>query len=392
MKPILIFLLTLFILSCSPKTKQSSTTIGVTKDSIQLGSSSALKGFASFLGTQLTQGSMVYFNKVNEQGGIHGRKIQFIQYDDGYEPSKALENTTKLIREDKVFVLFDYVGTPTAEKIVKIVNETKTPLIGLFTGAEFLRNPYQPYIFNIRASYFMEVETMIDYWYKKGKKEIAVFYQNDAFGKAVLAGVRLALSRYNLEPVAVSFFERGTKPTKEQVETIRKANPDGVVMVGTYSPLAQFIKLAKESGITQAEFHTVSFVGSEAFAQELLSYNANLETDVYVTQVVPSPYDSTNKVVKEFSELYAKYYPNDKVNYTALEGYFNAIILVEALKRCGKDLTQENLIRSLESMNDFQSGIGFPSVVAAENHSFYEKVYISKIKDGTFKIIESYKK
>lgn len=377
----------LFILNLIPSNVFSSDT-GVTDKEIILGSSSALGGHASFLGTQLTQGSMAYFNEVNGKGGIHGRRIKMITYDDKYEPDLTIENTKKLIHQDNVFMLFDYVGTPTSKKIVRLVNEQKIPTLGLFTGAEFLRNPFQSYIINVRASYFMEVETIVDYWISNGKEDIAVFMQDDAFGTAVLAGVRLALARHNKKIKTIASFNRGELPQPEMVAKIVEAKPDAVVMVGTYTPLARFVKMAKETGLHKTQFHTVSFVGSEAFSKALLAFEADVEKNVFVTQVVPSPNDDQKALVGMFRKLYRKYYPQEHPNYVALEGFINASILVEALKRCGRSLNREKLITSLEKMSDYNAGIGLPSTISPDNHNFFEKVYISEIRGNSFELID----
>ncbi len=361
---------------------------GITKDEIKIGSSSALSGHASFLGTQLTQGSLALINEVNRTGGIRGRKINLICTDDKYDPPQAFSNTEKLISQDKVFVLFDYVGTPTAKVIVKTINTNKMPILGFFTGAEFLRNPFQPYIINVRGSYYKEAETIVDWWFGKGHKRIAAFIQDDAFGYAVLDGVNLALSRHSLKLAALGKYVRGELPTKAELDKVIAANPDGIVMVGTYTPLALFVKQAKENGLKDAEFHTVSFVGSEAFAKELLAFQNGVEKNVYVTQVVPSPYALSNNLAKEFTGLYKKYYPQEEPNYVAMEGFVNAKILIEALNRCGKNLTRENFLKTLEKMSDYNAGTNLPCVIGPDNHSFFEKVFISEIKGRNFEILE----
>ncbi|MEW6515610.1 MAG: ABC transporter substrate-binding protein [candidate division FCPU426 bacterium] len=366
----------------------SNETQGIDKREITIGSSAALGGHASFLGTQLTQGSLALIKEINSKGGIYGRTINLICYDDGYEPTRCAENTRKLINQDKVFILFDYVGTPTAKVVVPIVNENQTPILGLFTGAEFLRNPFQPYIFNVRASYFAEVEAIVDYWAARGKTKIAVFLQNDDFGYSVLAGVQLALARHNLEVLTTATYSRGELPDVNAVDQIVAAAPSGIVMVGTYTPLAHFVKMAKEKGLSDAEFHTVSFVGSEAFAEQLLSFTSGVEKNVLVTQVVPSPYDSRNPTVREFQELYKKYYPDENYNYVALEGFINAKILITTLERCGKKLTRKRFMQTLETMSNYNAGTGLPSVVGPSNHSFFDKVFISSIAGDKFVIFK----
>ena len=366
----------------------SNDFVGFTDSEILIGTSVPLTGHASFLGTQLTKGSLTLLKEINDKGGIHGRTIKMVILDDQYEPANTSENTTTLIKEKKVFILFDYVGTPTSKQIIRIVNKEKVPVLGLFTGAEFLRNPLQPYIFNIRASYFKEVENIVDQWIDKKKKRIAVFLQDDAFGYAVLAGTELALARHNLEVVGKGKFKRGELPENEAVESVVSSTPDAIVMVGTSKSLATFVKMTKDAGLKGADYHTVSFVGSGAFARDLLSFGEGTEKNVYVTQVVPSPYNTENKTVNEFRRLFKKHYPEEQPNYVAMEGFINAKILIEALDRCGSDLNRYKFMKILEKMADYNAGTGLPSKISPQNHSFFQKVYLSTIKNGKFEVIK----
>jgi branched-chain amino acid transport system substrate-binding protein len=356
------------LLATSVLTASAAKDPGISKKEIKIGSSCALGGHASFLGTQLTQGAKVLIDKVNADGGIHGRKITIVSLDDKYNPVETEKNTKQLIEDEKVFALFNYVGTPTSKVILRTVNENKIPVLGLFTGAEFLRNPFQPYIYNVRASYFKEAETIVDYWVKKGNNKIAVFLQDDAFGYAVLEGVRLALARHGLSTTATAKFKRGQMPTSDTIAKIAKTAPDGIIMVGTYTPLAQFVKSVKAKGLDNTEFHTVSFVGSGAFARQLLSHGGETYKNVIVTQVVPSPFNTKNATVQEFVKLYKQQYPNEEPNYVAMEGFINAKILIKALQQSGKRLSRIKFMKTLESMDDYDAGTGLSSAISSNNH------------------------
>ena len=361
---------------------------GISDGEITIGSSSALGGYASFLGNQFTQGSLALFKDINRNGGVNGRKIRFIRYDDKYDPPLAVANTNKLILKDKVFILFGYVGTPTAKVIVPLVNKFRIPLIGLFTGAEFLRNPLQPNIFNIRASYFGEEEYIIDLWISQGKKKIAVFYQDDAFGLAVLTGAELALSRHKLSPLVVAKFKRGKMPEDNEIKKIVDSKPNAITMVGTYTPLAYFVRRARKMGLTNTDFHTVSFVGSEAFAAELKDIEESAKNRIYVTQVVPSPFNLGNKTVGQYAESYKQYYPKEKLNYVALEGFINAKILLEVLERCGRYPTRKKFVEIIENMGNYDSGIGLSVKMSPQNHSFFEDIFLSKMTKDRFEVID----
>ena len=362
--------------------------IGVSDNEILIGSSSALGGHASFLGRQLMRGSMAYINEVNENGGIYGRRIKIISYDDEYDPEKTVENTKRLIGRDQVFALFDYVGTPTSVRIIDIVNRAKVPLIGLFTGAEILRNPVQPYIFNVRDSYYNEVEGAISYFVDDlGFDKVAVFYQNDAFGLTVLNGTKLALERRGLEVVGLASYERGSLKFKNAVKDIVDSGAEVVIMVGTYAPLAKFIKDSNNENF-YPYFYSVSFVGSEAFSDQLIFVQrVNIEQydKIILTQVVPSPF-SDFEIVKDYRNLMKKYYPWSDVNYVGLEGFVNAEILVEALKRVGENLTRERLVLSLESMKDFNIGIGKNISYSENDHQGLDGIYYSRLNEDGFEV------
>jgi ABC-type branched-subunit amino acid transport system substrate-binding protein len=389
--PVLFLVLSSFISGCSKGTNILNTTQGVSDSEILIGSSSALGGHASFLGTQTIHGSLAYINEMNGKGGVHGRKIRLISYDDQYDPPKTVANTQKLISQDKVFILFDYVGTPTAVKIIDIVHEAEIPILGFFTGAEALRTPFRPVMFHVRDSYYSEAEGAVALFVDKlGLKKIAIMYQEDAFGLAVLSGVQLALKRRNMEPVTTATFVRGTMDVENAVKAIKASDAQAVVMVGTYSPLAKFIKKSLDVDFAPY-FHTVSFVGSEAFGQEILTQKVNPGhyDKIVVTQVVPSPFNEELATVKEYLNLIKKYYPNDTPNYVALEGFINAKVLVRTLQDAGRDLTRAKFIAALESMRNVDMGIGKLISYGNLDHAGLEGIYYSKVAaDGTFRIFE----
>jgi branched-chain amino acid transport system substrate-binding protein len=379
------------ILSGCPNVKKMETP-GVTDTLILIGSSCALGGYATFLGTQYTHGSEAYINDINDKGGIQGRKIKLIVYDDQYDPAKCVANTQKLISEEGVFMLFDYVGTPTSVKIIDIVHKSEIPTFGFLTGAEALRTPFRPYMFHVRDSYYAEAEGTISYFVDKlGLKNIAVMYQEDAFGLAVLEGVQKALKRRNMETAATATFERETTNVEKALKIIRQSAADAVVMVGTYGPLAKFVNISHKSGFTPY-FHTVSFVGSEAYGKELVlihKIKPSQYDKIIVTQVVPSPFDDSFLTVRRYRELVTKYFPQDYPNYVALEGFVNAIVLTKILEGCGKELTREKFINTLESTKNLDVGIGMEVTYGPMDHRGLEGIYYSRLtKDGTFRIFK----
>ncbi len=371
--------------------QSSNERLGITPDSIIIGSSNALSGHASFLGTQYSIGSQAWFNEINAAGGIHGRQIHVISYDDQYDPPLTVENTARLINEDQVFMLFNYVGTPTSVQIIETVHENQIPAFGFLTGAEALRTPFRPFMFHARASYYAEAEGAVAYFVDHvGLKKLAVMYQNDAFGLAVLSGVQLALHRRDLEIVATDTYTRGLTDVERAVESIRQSGADAVIMVGTYSPLAKYIKLTHEAGF-YPYFHTVSFVGSRAFGQEILAQKVapSQYARIIVTQVVPSPFDQDLAGVSEYRRILSKHFPGEEPNYVSLEGFVNAKILSTALQTAGIKLNRSGLIRTFEEMNNIEIGINKPVSYGDVDHTGLEEVFYSRLDQyGTFRVFE----
>ncbi len=357
---------------------------GIRSDEILIGSSLALAGHAGYLGTQTLHGAMAYIHYINDLGGVHGRKIRVISYDDGYDPPRCLLNTQKLIIEDKVFALFCYVGTPTTVKIIPLVQEARIPLVGMFTGAYALREPLSRYLINVRASYYQETGAMVQHLVEQQKvRKIAVFYQYDAYGFDGLRGTELALQNYGLVPVATGTYLRGTLHIEEGLNKIMAAGAEAVVMIGTYEPCARFIHLAISKNFRPI-FTNVSFVGADELSRIL-----GPEADgVIVTQVVPPPEPRRKALQLWGSEDYIKrlktYYPQDAPNFVSLEGYINAKVLVEGLRRAGPDLNRERLINAIESIQDYDLGIANPLYFSPTDHQGLERVYFTLFKDGRF--------
>ena len=383
---IIIGLLAGMMMACSKPHEDplSSTRFqGITDNQVTVGSSLALGGHAGYLGTQTLHGALAYIQHINKKGGIHGRRIHLIAYDDGYDPPRCVTNTQKLIVQDKVFALFCYVGTPTTVKILPLVEEARIPVVGMFTGANALREPHNRYLINVRASYYQETGAAVKHLVDELKFEkIAVFYQYDAYGFDGLKGTEIALRPYGLVPVATGTYIRGTLDVEEGLRKIMAAGAEAVVMIGTYEPCAKFIHLASEKGFAPV-FYNVSFVGADELARLL----GNVDEKIIVTQVVPPPEVSEIQQLwgaQEYIELLRHYYPADLPNFVSLEGYINAKVLVEGLERAGRDLNRETFINSIESIHNLDLGIDNLLSFSHSDHQGLERVYFTYLQDGKF--------
>lgn len=384
---IFFFFLWVMGICCSCSTPPQSDLLtdnasGVREDEIIIGSSLALGGHAGYLGTQMLQGAMSYIRHINDSGGIHGRQIRLIVMDDGYDPARCLYNTQQLILENQVFALFCYVGTPTTVRIIPLVNEAKIPLVGMFTGAHRLREPVSPYLINIRASYYKEIQAAVDFMVRhKAFDKVAVFYQYDEYGFDGLRGAEIALKKYGLVPVAKGSYVRGTLDVEAGLEKIIQSRAQAVVMIGTYDSCSKFITLARAKGFSPL-FHNVSFVGSKELARRL----GQTGEGVLVTQVVPppTPDDSASPLpgVQEYNRLLESYYPGTRPSFVGLEGYLNARVLAEALQRAGRDLTRKKFIRAIESIDSFDLGIQNPLSFGPHDYQGLNHVYFTVITSG----------
>jgi branched-chain amino acid transport system substrate-binding protein len=351
---------------------------GVTATTIVIGQSAAFSGPASELGLEMRAGALAYFQAVNAAGGINGRKIELRSLDDGYEPDRAAANTRKLIDEG-VFLLFGYVGTPTSNAAKPIFTAARVPFVGPFTGAESLRNPLNRYIFNVRASYFDETDKIVGQLVGQTLDRIAVFYQNDDYGKAGLAGVERAMQKRNLKIVATGTVERNTVDVAAAVKAIGSADPQGVVMISAYKSCAAFIKAMRAAG-HNPQFMNVSFVGSKALAHEAGPEGRG----VGVSQVVPFPWNISARVVKDYQQMLEASTGKQNFSFTSLEGFIAAKVLVEGLRRTGPDLTRERFITAMEQIRDFDVG-GFVVNFSPTDHGGSKFVELTVIgKDERF--------
>jgi ABC-type branched-subunit amino acid transport system substrate-binding protein len=339
---------------------------------LKIGMANALTGPAAGLGLQLRAGANAYFDKINAAGGIDGRRIALVSVDDSYDPQQSVAATRHLIEQERVLALFGYVGTPTSAAVVPLAAKAGVPYLFPFTGAEFLRQPVNPVVFNLRASYFDETEALVAHLTGElGLRKIALFIQDDEFGEAGKAGVKRALGRRSFSPVAEVRYRRNTVAVEEGLAQLKKSAPEAVIFIGTYRPLAALVKAARATGIN-TRFLTVSFVGTSEFIKHAGVAGAG----VIISQVMPSPDDASDPLVRQYQADVA---PAAR-NYGSLEGYADAMLLVQALKRCGRDPSRASL---LQTLGQLKTEIGrIPVAYSAASHQGSEQVYLTQVTDG----------
>jgi len=342
-------------------------------DRILLAQSAPFTGPAAQLGIQFHQGARLCFEQLNANGGVHRRPIELVRVDDGYEPDRCAENTKKLLAEDPL-ALFGYIGTPTSLAALPLATAARTPFFAPFTGAMGLRQPFNRQAFHLRASYNDETALIVRQLTSLGLNRIAVFWQNDAYGKAGLTGVETALAAQNLSPVAQATVERNSLNVAQAVKTLVAAKPDAVVQISAYKSCAAFIRAARAAGYG-GTFYNVSFVGTQALADELGKEGAG----VVVTQVVPSPYSAARAITREFNEAVRKGGADYHANFSSLEGYLAAKVIAEGLRRAGAGKpTREGLIAGLEGMSNENFG-GFSVTFSPADHVASKFVELSML-------------
>lgn len=327
---------------------------------------------------------MAYFNIVNGQGGIHGRRVEIILKDDRYEPDPAVENTNELILNKQVSFLFNFVGTPTLTRVLPLLRyyaDQKIVNVAPFTGADPQRRPpYDRYVFNIRASYREETRRLVDYLHARGFRRIGFLGQADAYGKSGELGVAEALTSYGLEIVANATYRRNENfetNMQAQVNFLRSERVDAVIAVGVYGPCAAFIRDARRAG-WNAMIANVSFVNAEAMLDllraESKASHSDLTSNLITSQVVPSPLDTSYPLVT----AYRAHMPSADVGFTSLEGWLNAVVVTEALKRAGPHASRADFIQAMESLGDWDPGLGSNLGFSHTNHQGLHRVWLTR--------------
>lgn len=338
--------------------------IGVTSSTITLGMSSPFTGPNGAYGVEMRDTMAAYFRRVNEAGGVHGRKIELVALDDGYETERTVANTHKLLQDHRVFALVGYYGSSPTTEAMKVFSAAQTPLIGTISGADSLRQPANRYMFHVRASYADETATIVNQLVRLHMRNIAVLYQNDGFGKSGLEGVSAALKVHGLAPVAVATVERNSLNVSAAVKEIARANPQAVIMVTLYKPTAAFVRELHNAG-RFPQLMTLSPVGADMLVAEL----GKQARGIGISQVMPYPWDDTVPAAKEYRKLVESIAKDGRLSYYGLEGYITAKVTVEAMKKAGKDLTRGKLVDLLDASNMDVGGYRIAYTPASRNGS-----------------------
>jgi branched-chain amino acid transport system substrate-binding protein len=375
---------------------------GVSASEVRVGMSAAFRGSAAGLGTEFYRGAQAYYDETNLRGGVHGRHITTIALNDSYEPNPCIKNTIQLLEKEQVFALSNYVGTPTLTRALPVMKryaEQQVVLVGNFTGAQPQREaPYADQVFNIRASYRQEMMALVERFWSLGARSFGVFYQIDAYGRSGTDGVARGLALHGARIAAEATYPRGATFTDDMtpaVTALQKAGVDVVLCTGAYQGCAAFVRSARDAGFL-APISNLSFVGSEAMLALLAKHGRtngrNYTRALVNSQVVPSYDEIALPGVAEYRALMERHNPAvpdtlrdpnyavQRLSFISLEGFVNAKVVVEALRRAGPQPTRAAFRQALESLRNFDLGIGAALTFGPERHQGLDSVYFTRVE------------
>lgn len=313
-----------------------------------------LSGVLASTGKQMVLGGQIYFDSVNAKGGVHGARIKHEVLDDSYKVDETVRLTKEVLARGDVIALFGFAGTANVGKLLSdgVLDAGGAAMVAPYTGGEVLRNPFNPWIFHVRAGYADEAEHMVKQVTTLGMKRVAVMYQDDAFGKAGLAGVEAALTARKLKLAVAAPYERNTDKVEEAVRLISASDAQAVIMISVNRSTAAFAKRYREAG-GGAQLYNISVVDPAELVKLAGLQNVH---GLGISQVVPYPYSPNLAVVREYQAALKKYAPLEAINYTSFEEFLGAKVLVEGLRRAGPNPTRAKLVKALESMERFDLG------------------------------------
>ena len=368
-----------------PMPEPDGGTPGVTTDTITFGQSAALTGPSAPLGQGMQLGIKAAFK---EAGGVGGRELQLTTKDDGYESDRAFTATRQLIDDEQVFALIGAVGTPTSRAALPLAEDAEVPFIAPFTGAQLLRDEELSQVLNLRASYRQETDRMLEYLAGQGVTRVAVLYQNDSYGIDGLRGVQQELEGGNIDLVAHWYYRRNTEAVKSAVFRIANADPapQAVIIIGASDPAAEAIKLLRENLGANTIFMNVSFVGSDALDAQLQD-DGQSRDNVFFTQVVPLPGDTSDPLIAKYRAALAAVNPNADPGFVSLEGYLAGRLAIYGLETCGQNVTRACFLNAVQSAGSFNLD-GFQLMFGSGDNQGSDRVFLTEMdENGEYQVV-----
>ncbi|MDH4446115.1 MAG: ABC transporter substrate-binding protein [Acidovorax sp.] len=324
---------------------------GITADEIRLGASVVLSGPLGPQTAQYGEGSRLLFDAVNAQGGVHGRMIRYTTLDDGFDPARAVENTRRLLETDKVFMIFHNTGTAQTAAILPLVKEHRTLLFGPVTGASVFRDTFNPLVFHVRAGYANEAARIVSQLRQQGVSRVAVFYPDDGLGKTLLAELRKASETEKLPFVAEIRLDPKQPDFAAAAQQTEKAQAQAVIVATAGATFTDYIKQVQATS-ARPSFYGFSVVSSDAVHRDL----GPKARGIILAQIIPSLRNTTIPVVAEYLALVKARSPQAQPSASQFEGFVHARLLVEGLRRTGRNLSTESFIKTMEDAGEISFG------------------------------------
>lgn len=353
---------------------------GVTDNEIRLGITTSITGRYAAWGKGISEiGAITYFDQINRQGGINGRKIKTIIMDDAYNPGLAIANVQKLIFKEKVFCLFSPFGTAITMGLIPVVGMHKIPLFSPMTLSPAIVQRFSPYVFNLYPDYHTQAEQIVNYLVSINKRRITIAYTDNAYGKDGLKGTEAALEKKGLELIAaVPIIPKDMRiDLTPQITKLKRGEADTVILFTLPRQAANFLM--------QSRSWRPLFIGPSRIATRKLIETAGLAAEgVIALRITPDPKTSRRQGVVRYRELLKKYFPKEQPSQASLLGYTSADVFVEGLRKPGRTLTRELFIKSLETMKGYETGIIPPVTFSQKTHLATRRVYFNKVIEGKF--------
>ncbi|MGH8681739.1 MAG: ABC transporter substrate-binding protein [Burkholderiales bacterium] len=330
--------------------------------SIVVGQSTPLTGSNRALGNDIRNGALALFKKVNDAGGVNGRKVELVTLDDANDTKRSEANTRQLLGSNNPIALFGWASATLSRPALPHVEAAKIAFFAPFTGADPMRK-FNRYVYNHRASYADELEKIVEHYTTFGIRKFAVLYNDDVVGKENFNAVDRALKARNLSPVATAAVTRTQTDFSKEVAAVMRAEPDVVILTTLYKTSADFIKLSRRQG-SGAQFISTSFAGSSPLANALGGDGLG----VAMAQVMPSYFKRSVPVVREYQGAMEAAFGKKEFSYQSFEAYVAAKVLVEGMRRAGPQLTRESLLRALDGIQNYDVG-GYLISFSPTNHN-----------------------
>ncbi len=387
-----LFLMIFSLISCSENDKDKSNgkkelfIEGVSEDEIIVGMTGPFdEEPVNYIGNEMLEGAMTYIRNLNENGGINGRTISIKTYNDDLEAQNTMEKTLRLINKDRVLALFNYPTGYTASKIAPLLSDYEIPLIGVSSGDAVFRTNYKDYVFNVRASFEDEIEEMVEFLYETLEvSKVAILKQNNSYGDVRTNIAKETLAKYDLKPITIV----STSPEAEEMKTpanrIIEANPEIVMVFCGVAQGGLFINEAKKLNPNLYFYMTSEGFETAQFINRFIGITEEARQNIFITQVMPNPWEAHTDFLKNFHNLSHKYYPEYSLNYYRMEGYVNAMVLAKAIELTGEVLSRERLVNTLRGIHREKLTDSLVINYGENDNQALEKVYITTITNGIF--------